>query len=238
MHSSFFKKSLILSLFVLAMLLMCHNARADNSDSDISCDSLVESPTRKPKRLCFAAENITIITAEEIERMNARTIAEILDTVTGVFVNWNREYTGSSLIHIQGSEQHHVTVFIDGVRWNFLSSGAAETSPIPVDVIESMEIARGPSSSAWGSALGGTVYITNKEGKNTLRTTRALSGFPTERVTPGITGHSWKEEPGISAIIFTGDARILTVSGSQDITGTAAFTQSFTFLCQRLPALA
>ncbi len=162
MHSCFFKQSLMLTLLALAMVLVCQDARAD--DYETFCLLSVESP-RRPKRVCFAAENMTVVTASDIEKMNARTVAEILENVTGVFTDWTRDFTSPSLIFMQGSDQHHVAVFVDGVRWNFLSSGAAETSPIPVDTIGRMEIIRGPASSSLNSALGGVINIITKKAR-------------------------------------------------------------------------
>ncbi len=46
----------------------------------------VESPTRGKTSLAQTAENVTVITAEDIKNMNAHTVADVLNTVTGVQV--------------------------------------------------------------------------------------------------------------------------------------------------------
>ncbi len=130
---------------------------------------LVVSPTRHPKPISQVAENIAVVTAEEIEAMNAHTVAEVITRVAGVFVNYNRDFGASSLISIQASAARQVLVLVDGVRWNFLAEGSAETNSIPVGIIDRIEIIRGPASSAWGSALGGVVNIITKPVGDTLR---------------------------------------------------------------------
>lgn len=76
---------------------------------------LVVSATRHPKPVSQVAENITVITAKEIEDMNAHTVAEALNRVSGLFVNFNQDFGATSLIGIQGSEQRHVLVLVDGI---------------------------------------------------------------------------------------------------------------------------
>jgi len=123
---------------------------------------LVVSATRNLKPISQVAENITVVTAEEIKAMNAHTVAEVLRHVPGVFISSNQDFGATSLIKMQGSYDRHVLVLVDGISWNFLNSGAAETNSIPVGIIERIEIIKGPASSAWGSSLGGVVNIITK----------------------------------------------------------------------------
>ncbi len=124
---------------------------------------LVISPTRASKPVSKTPEDITVITSKDIERMNAHTVAEILNRVPGVFVNFSQDFGASSLIGIQGASEKDSLVMMDGITWNYLSNGSAETNSIPVGIIKRIEIIRGPGSSAWGSSLGGVINIITKE---------------------------------------------------------------------------
>ncbi len=135
---------------------------------------LVVSATRHPKSISYIAENMAIVTAKEIEAMNAHTVAEILNRVPGLFVNFNQDFGAASLLSIQGSEERHVLVLVDGVPWNFLASGAAETHSIPVAIIERIEIIKGPASSAWGSSLGGVINIITRQPENNKSPTGSI----------------------------------------------------------------
>jgi len=120
----------------------------------------VQTATRSEKPLTQVAENMTVITAKEIEAMNANSINEVLARVPGLFVDFSiNDYNSPTLLHIQGSEDRHVTVLLDGMQVNFLSGGNADTSFIPLRIVERIEIIKGAASSAWGSALGGVVNI-------------------------------------------------------------------------------
>jgi len=128
----------------------------------------VQTATRSEKLLTQVAENMTVITAKDIEMMNAHTVADVLSKVPGLFVDFNgQDFVGASQIHIQGSESRHVTVMLDGVVWNNLNEGSAETVDIPVRVIDRIEIIKGPASSTWGSALGGVINIITKRPDDT-----------------------------------------------------------------------
>lgn len=128
----------------------------------------VQTATRSDKPINQVAENMTVITAKDIEVMNANSVSQILARVPGLFVNSQlNDFNSTSMMQIQGSEPRHVTVLLDGTPINLPAEGYAETTFIPVRIIERIEIIKGAASSAWGSALGGVVnIITRSTGDN------------------------------------------------------------------------
>ncbi len=169
MPGYFFKHALFFLLFFTAFVFLSQNAAAQ-SEEEMKVllmfyreKDLVVSPTRHPKHISQVAENITVVTAQEIEDMNAHTVADVLNRIPGLFVSFNRDFGAPSLIFTQGSEERHVLVLVDGITWNVMASGAAETNSIPPGIIERIEVLKGPASSAWGSALGGVINIITKQ---------------------------------------------------------------------------
>ncbi|MDH4028424.1 MAG: TonB-dependent receptor plug domain-containing protein, partial [Nitrospirota bacterium] len=135
-----------------------------------SRDELVITPTRTLKPLSQTAENISVVTAEDIENMNAHTLSEVLDLVAGVFVDFQgHDFIGASTAFIQGSDARHVLFLLDGVTLNTLGSGETTISTVPVGIIKRIEIIKGPASSVWGSALGGVINIVTKDPGATQR---------------------------------------------------------------------
>ena len=124
----------------------------------------VVSTTRSLKSITRIAENVEVVTTEDIELMNAHTVADVLNTVTGVQVQTNGGTGAFSFVNIQGSDQRHVAVFMDGVLLNVFTDNIADIAMIPVQIVEKIEIIKGPASSAWGSSLGGVVNIITKAG--------------------------------------------------------------------------
>ncbi len=127
----------------------------------------VQSATRSPQPVSHVAENMTVVTAADIERMNAHTLADVLNTVTGVEV-WSGFAPGQKAnAYVLGAVEPHVTVIMDGVVRNYLFTKFADIGMIPVQNIEKVEIIKGPASSVWGSALGGVINIITKSGRLT-----------------------------------------------------------------------
>jgi len=131
-------------------------------------DALVLSPTRSLKPISKVAENMSIVTAEEIEAMNAHTLTEVLERVTGVYIDYStNDYFQNGSHYIQGSDinvdEKRVLVLLDSIPWNYISNGRPPTQSIPVGIIKRIEIVKGPASSSWGSSLGGVINIVTKD---------------------------------------------------------------------------
>lgn len=137
---------------------------------------VVEAATRVAKPISQVAENVTIITAAEIERMNAHNVDDVLNRVAGVYVNYTGlDFNHNSYIYIQGSSWEHVAVLLDGVRLNKASVEMAWVNIIPVRIIKRIEVIKGAASSTWGSALGGVINIITKNTGDSLKPGGSLS---------------------------------------------------------------
>ena len=174
MHGSFRKYCLA---FASALFFLSHPLLPAIADSGedlqtlsmyYEAEDLVVSATRNPKPLSQAAENITIVTASEIEMMGAHTLVDVLANVSGIQAS---DMGGPGLFNefsIQGANVNHILVMLDGVTLNLMGIPFVDISGIPIQIIERIEIVKGPGSSSWGSALGAVINIVTKsplEGK-------------------------------------------------------------------------
>lgn len=124
---------------------------------------LVVSATRIPKSISQTAENVTVVTASEIELMGAHTLADVLNNVSGLQTDDRGSLATFTGVSIYGSSvDRSVLVMQDGVVLNFLGAGMADVAAVPVQRIDRIEIIKGPGSSSWGSALGGVINIVTK----------------------------------------------------------------------------
>jgi vitamin B12 transporter len=165
----------------------------------------VVSTTRSLKSVSRVAENVEVVTKEDIELMNAHTLADVLNTVNGVVVNFSGASPGSlALVSIQGSDAEQVAVFMDGVAMNILSSDVALVCDIPVQMIERVEVIKGPASSAWGSSLGGVVNIITKSPgkKEGLNGTASISYG--ERNTGDFRAEAYGKKEKFGYYVYTG----------------------------------
>ncbi len=122
----------------------------------------VISSTRSLQSIARIAENVTVVTAADIELMNAHTMVDVLGSVPGVVMSTAAPFVSNAIAMIQGPDIRHVTVLLNGVLLNNLSDNVAILGAIPVQDIAKVEILKGPASSVWGSAMGGVVNIITK----------------------------------------------------------------------------
>ncbi|WP_051292851.1 TonB-dependent receptor plug domain-containing protein [Citrifermentans bremense] len=120
------------------------------------------SGSRSPRPASQTAENITVVTSEDIAAINAHTLADILTYVTGVQLEMTRTPGTPVNLEVQGSNFNHVLVLLDGVPINNLADNFPDISSIPVQLIERVEIVKGAASSSWGNALGGVINVITK----------------------------------------------------------------------------
>lgn len=139
--------------------------------------------SRFPRPASKIAENVTVITAADIDRLNAHTLAEVLQSVPGIQLDYLRTPTTSTLFNLQGALNSTVLVLVDGIRQNDFDQGIAPPGLIPVQQIERIEIVKGAASAAWGSALGGVINIITKSPDLERKATGMVSGSIGSRFT-------------------------------------------------------
>jgi vitamin B12 transporter len=176
MISGFLQK--VLSIFLPALLLLAslQGYALASSDEDMQtlgmyyeAKDLVVTATRNPKPISQTAENITIITAKEIEMMGAHTLVDVFANVPGIQASdQGGPGTNNDFIIWGARGEKHILLMVDGVTLNTQEDQFVDLRGIPIQNIERIEIVKGPGSSSWGSALGGVVNIVTKspfEGK-------------------------------------------------------------------------
>ena len=120
-----------------------------------------------------APSSITIINSSEIKRYGYRTLAEVLRSVRGFYTGNDRNYTylGVRGFLRPGDNNSRILLLINGHRINdniYDSAPVGSEFPIDIDLIERVEVIRGPSSALYGnSAFFGVInVVTKKPGKN------------------------------------------------------------------------
>ena len=103
-----------------------------------------------------APSSVTIITADQIQKYGYRTLGDILRGVRGFYVTSDRNYSYVGLrgFERQGDWNSRVLLLVDGHRTNDHIFGQAMIGSeflVDVDLIERVEIIRGPSSSLYGA---------------------------------------------------------------------------------------
>lgn len=126
----------------------------------------VVTATRTAQTAQQSLAAVTVIDRERIERSQASSLPELLKQVPGVSLANNGGPGKSTSLFMRGTESDHVLVMIDGIKIGSVSGGGAALQDLPLELIERIEVVRGPRSSLYGSeAIGGVIQIFTRKGQ-------------------------------------------------------------------------
>ncbi|MFY9691467.1 MAG: TonB-dependent receptor, partial [Candidatus Acidiferrales bacterium] len=168
-----FTAQIALGVLVLGSVCSAQNSKPQDL-TDMSLEQLsqisVYSASKHEQSVSDAPSSITVITADEIQRYGYRTLADILETVPGFYITSDRyqSYIGVRGFGRLGDWNSRILLLVDGHRINDSVLGQAFIGlefPVDIDLIQRIEIIRGPSSSLYGAeAFFGVInVITRKE---------------------------------------------------------------------------
>ena len=123
-------------------------------------DQFVVSATRTLKSISDLPAQVTLINRLDIIETGAATLVELLQRRANLDIRATGGPGQSSGVFIRGTNATHTLVLIDGQRVASSTSGAAAFEHIALDLIERIEVVRGPLSALYGSeAIGGVIQL-------------------------------------------------------------------------------
>jgi vitamin B12 transporter len=126
---------------------------------------VIVTATRTAETADATLAAVTVITREDIERLQPLSVADLILGSAGVAVANNGGLGKLTSVFLRGTNSDQVLVLIDGVKVGSATSGTTAFENLPVDQIERIEIVRGPRSSLYGSeAIGGVIQIFTRKG--------------------------------------------------------------------------
>ncbi len=131
-------------------------------------DRLLVTATGSQLPIHKAPAVASIITAEDIEKMGATTLDEILETVPGIHTGPSADSGYRTNYHIRGiytGFNQQVLLLINGIPINTVFAGSRQTAfRMPTADISRVEIIRGPGSAVHGAdAFAGTINVITKD---------------------------------------------------------------------------
>jgi outer membrane receptor for ferrienterochelin and colicins len=157
--------------FLFVTLALGAHSQERTSSRGGSLEDVLETElgtgTRKPVSLTPAAA--TVITADEIRRLGARNLAEVLESIPGMNLHLVQPQVNAPVFDLRGSFSDrggNILFMRDGKPLRLLDSNSTmpEVFRLPVNMIERIEIIRGPASALYGTdALAGVVNIVTQQ---------------------------------------------------------------------------
>lgn len=165
-----------------AIVLSVSIASAEPGDRDLSelsldelLDTKVATVTAAAKRsqsVSDAPSSVSVVSSDEIRKFGYQNLGDVLASTRGFYTSNDRNYTylGVRGFSRPGDYNSRVLVLVDGQRMNDNVTGGAligSEFSIDPDLIDRVEIIRGPGSALYGSnAFFAVVNVVTRKGKD------------------------------------------------------------------------
>lgn len=175
--------SIILLLACLTILNPAYAAKNDDSATgdlmDLKLEELMEievdtvyGASKFEQKVTEAPAAVNIVTSSDIKRYGYRTLADIIRSIRGFYTTYDRDYhyLGMRGFSRLGDYNTRFLLLVDGHRINdniYNTAFIGTEFPIDVDLIDRVELIRGPSSSIYGTnAFMGVINVITKKGND------------------------------------------------------------------------
>lgn len=144
-------------------------------------DVEVVSASKYGQSASEAPASVSVVTADDIRTFGYRTLADALSSVRGFYITSDHIYkfAGVRGFSPPGDFNDRLLVMVDGhrINENIFDTGFLGTDfPVDMDLVERIEVIRGPGSSLYGSnALLGVINVITKKGEALGGTEGALA---------------------------------------------------------------
>lgn len=140
-------------------------------------DKMVISATKTEHKLGDVPVATEIITGEDIRARGVKTVQDALRGLPGIKINKSCGSWGDKgKIEIRGMDASQTLILVDGQRAVGGHANAVDLNQIPVEMIERIEIVKGPGSALYGSdAIAGVVNIITKSAPDKLQASASAS---------------------------------------------------------------
>lgn len=165
--------------FVITETVLCSGAAAQEQPAEgLPLNPVVVTATRVPTPESELGSSVTVITSEEMQRKQERTLPEALADVPGLNVVQIGGPGGTTSVFIRGANSNQTKVLIDGIDATDPATGTFNFEHVLTWDLDRVEIVRGPQSGLYGAdAIGGVINIITKKGTGPPDPARRLHLF-------------------------------------------------------------
>ncbi|GGF09442.1 TonB-dependent receptor [Kangiella profundi] len=185
-----------LILSCLTQPLLANETITSKQRIEQDTETVIITTSRFESQVNQLPSHVTIITKQEIERLSATDLSQVLRRVPGIQVSNTNGKTSVSMRGISASQAgSNVLVLVDGQRLNKTDLASPDIDTINIINIERIEIIQGAGSSLYGDqAVAGVINIITQSGQKQTKTLRYAQGRFDHKQTAGNLGFQIDEQ--------------------------------------------
>lgn len=183
-------------------------------------EEFINIATGTSKPISKAPAVASVITSEDIARMGAANLDEILERVPGLHVSLSKVNRFDSIYSIRGIQTGRtpqILVLLNGLEFkNSLTGALPFTFRLPAQAIERIEVLRGPGSAVYGAdSFSGVINIVTKNDLGDAKGTVSLraasfdtkelwfeTGFSDEDISVHVQGSKSESDGDLGRIVY------------------------------------
>ena len=151
-------------VWLLVLVLMAPLAAQAQEPKRVDPVVVTATPVATPAEQLGAS--VSVVPGEDFQTYHYPSLDEALRSVPGVEIRRSGAYGKTTSVTIRGASANQVQVLVDGLRVKSPTLGQVDLSDISPDLIERIEVIRGPQSTIYGAdAIGGVINIITRKGK-------------------------------------------------------------------------
>lgn len=186
-HSIFARVALSSSVLILSATV---NA-ADAPTIQVSLlDPVVVTPNLSSRTVEATLSSVTVIDEKQLREQQPVALTDIMRGQAGVDLVGNGSFGKNTSVYLRGNGSSSTLLLVDGVRLRSATNGGAAWQFLPPQLVDRVEIVRGPRGSLYGSdAVGGVVQVFTPDGSSPGGWMEVGGGtFSSSRVAAGAEG--------------------------------------------------
>ncbi|MBL1379283.1 TonB-dependent hemoglobin/transferrin/lactoferrin family receptor [Zobellella iuensis] len=162
------------SLSVLAVAIGL--ALPAQADEVRLADEVLVQASRSNSTVAQSKRSVAVVSRQQLDERQPDTVAQALKYEPNIEIAGGPRGNIQSPV-IRGLSGNRVLQLVDGARQNF-NAGHRGTYQMDPELLEQIDVIKGPASSLWGSgAIGGVVAQTSRDGRDLLKPGQLFGGY-------------------------------------------------------------
>ncbi|HUR65064.1 MAG TPA: TonB-dependent receptor [Chitinophagaceae bacterium] len=157
------KHFFVLAAIIISSLLSTASHGQAQDSTAKTMDEAIVTATKTPIKQSQTGKVITVISKEQIEKANGRSLGQLLNEQAGLTINGALNNAGTNqTVYLRGASIGRTLILVDGIPVYdpSLISSEFDLNLLSLNSVESIEICRGAQSTLYGSdAVGGVINI-------------------------------------------------------------------------------